>query len=320
MQRPAAASGTPGAPGVIDTIAAALSLALERPLLLVVPILLDLYAWVGAKISARALVDAWLRIAPSAADADQQRVLDDVKRFGERANLASLLSLFTPSLLGGVDRGDLADIGRLGEWRPGSWWLAGLLIVALFAAGVVVGVFYLVQLAGAVRGETGSARRLARATLVASLRLVGLAALLLGVGVLILLPVGIVALVLLVLGIGAVPPLTLFVGLPLIWAAIFLAFAVQAVVVSEVGPLRACYLSCNVVRRNFRPTVGLALASLLMSAGLPHVWEKLLGNVPGVILAIVGNAVVGAGLGLASMMFYLDRLRRWQPEAVRPGA
>ena len=38
----------------------------------------------------------------------------------------------------------------------------------------------------------------------------------------------------------------------------------------------------------------------------------------GLLVGVLGNAFVGAGLALAAMRFYDDRLRRWRPEMARP--
>ena len=95
-------------------------------------------------------------------------------------------------------------------------------------------------------------------------------------------------------------------------ALVFLYFAPAAITVSEVGPLRACYLSFNVVRRNLWPVVGLILSLLLISAGLPSLWLSRADHPIGLLIGAFCNALVSIGLVMASMQFYLDRLGRWQ--------
>src|SRR4051812_41175227 len=63
------------APGVTDTIAAGLTEVLMRPWLMVLPILLDLYYWIG-----------W-RLLPSALTARIARVASDELMFDKRSNM-----------------------------------------------------------------------------------------------------------------------------------------------------------------------------------------------------------------------------------------
>ena len=301
-------------PGIVDTIASAMSLVLEYPLLLTIPVLFDLYVWLGVRLSPEALTESLRRLLLRANSADATTVADNLRRFGERSDLTELVGLLLPSLLVGIGDGDLPALWRDATYDPGRWWLVAALTVVLFVLGAGISMLYRVPLAALIRGEPLSIGRVWRATLWAWVRSLGLFFLVIGLGLLVGGPMLVAAAVLQLMGINAVPLLTLALILPAIWAAIYLYFTLDAIVVSEVGPLRAIYLSFNVVRRNFWPTVGFALAVLLISTGLPRVWERLVGNPPGLVLAILANAFIGTGLAVASMMFYHNRLRRWRPD------
>jgi hypothetical protein len=75
-----------------------------------------------------------------------------------------------------------------------------------------------------------------------------------------------------------------------------------------VNPLRAILLSITLVRRFFPGTLALLALSALIMVGLNVLWQSLVGNLPGLLLAMVGNAYIGSGLIAARMVFYQDRL------------
>jgi hypothetical protein len=141
-------------------------------------------------------------------------------------------------------------------------------------------------------------------------RVLGLVAALLGVGLLLgaplLLLLGFIALFaqfVAMLGLVLLAGAVLFVGLHLF-------FAVNAIFVSDVGPLAAIQRSVGVVRRNLWPSIALVLLTWLILAGMSRVWDLLASNVQspyGIGLSILGNAYIASGLIAASMIFYTER-------------
>jgi hypothetical protein len=100
---------------------------------------------------------------------------------------------------------------------------------------------------------------------------------------------------------------------------LYLAFALDAVFVSRVGPLQAVKNSVAVVRASFWATVMLLSLVLVILMGMSRVWELLASVAPwGMYLGILGNAYVATGLLAASMAFYRDRYVRLS--AARAGA
>ena len=93
------------------------------------------------------------------------------------------------------------------------------------------------------------------------------------------------------------------------WVRIYIGFAVEAIAVDSMGPLRALYSSASVVRRNFFSTVGLLLISALITLGLGLVWQQLSVNTFGLLVACAASAYIGSGLEAARMLFYRERLR-----------
>ncbi|MGH2458559.1 MAG: hypothetical protein ACRDIY_06790, partial [Chloroflexota bacterium] len=91
---------------------------------------------------------------------------------------------------------------------------------------------------------------------------------------------------------------------------IYLFVRVDAIVVSEVGPVRAAANSARVVANNFWSTVGFILLVYVISLGTQVIWKALGDNDAGMIVAIIGNAYIASGLTAASLLFYKTRLAR----------
>ncbi len=292
-------------PSLVDTLGAGFS-ALNRSLLaLVVPVLVDLWIWLGPRVSLQPLAERLRSIDPATWDSLRQQL--------------------EPALpTGGLD---LRLYGQFPFWRriymlvpgaeasppivPATWYIGGFL--ALFGAVIVLNLLltlltalFLLPMADVVRGEQEprpTLRRILRAWW-------GLTAL-----------VGMVMIFLVVVGIpisaiagilSAFFPavgvlfMSLFMG-ALLWLVFTASFAVDAVVMDDVGPLRALMASLGVIRSAFWGAIGLFLLNVFILRGLEIVWERLTPSVPGLIIAILSSAYIGAGLAAAHLVFYRSR-------------
>ncbi|MBA2278583.1 MAG: hypothetical protein H0W06_12555 [Chloroflexia bacterium] len=342
--RRTAGTGVPGVSGVIETIAAGLSLAIWRPRLLIVPVLLDLVLWLGFQMSAQSLTTPLGRVMTRQGGENGDLAAEQLARFGEQAHLNDLLAWFVPSLFAGVPRDTVLNglltflapslmngvdrervFAEWGEgvfriWRPDHWaTVVGVAFVLLVVSSSLLAIFR-VPLAQAVRGGRRGAARLLVDGAVSWLRIVGLILLVVLASVLVLGPVSIAAAVALMFGVN----LTGLVALALVFGgglvAIYTLFTVDAIVLGRVGPLHGLRLSYAVVRANFGPSMRFALTSMLIATGSFRLWQELVSTPPGIVVSLLGNAIVGTGLVLASMMFFYDRIRllpRGEPQAGR---
>lgn len=287
--------------GVIETLADSLSLVLVYPMVALLPLLIDLGYWSGVTISPESLLARFSGLR------------DVAQTLGMGEDIAPILAASMPSLLNG-HREDVFAAWSTTELSPGSWQTALMTVVALVLASSVLAVLFRVPLALVVRHDQRSPSAFARAIGLAWVRLLGLVALMLGIAVLVASPLLVVTAFFLIVGINIAPLLVAGLSIPAIAAAVYLAFTPDAIVVSEVGPLRAIYLSFNVVRRNFWATIALLASVVLISEGLRVLWLSQVDTPIGLLIGVLGNAFVGTGLALAAMQFYSDRLRRWLPE------
>ena len=294
----------PAVPGVIESIANGLSLVLVYPALVLVPLAIDAVAWSGLTISPMALAET------------SSTATDALASLGLEHDLTRLVAVFVPSLLSWVSRDRYFTVDSSATFAPDSWSLVAVAIVALLLIGALVHAAFRVPVAFVVRQQSLRGWSVARAIIVAWMRLVSLALLAMAVLTLVAFPMAVAGGLLMVAGVNATPLLTVTLVVPVILAFVYFYFAPDAIAVSEVGPLRACYLSFNVVRHNFWPVIGLIASIALISTGLPVLWLSKADHPVGLLIGTFCHALISTGLAMASMQFYLDRLGRWQRPTV----
>lgn len=292
--------------GVIDAIADGCFAVARRPYVILPPVALDLFYWLGGRMTVAPLTGALAGALERSGQADAA-TLGNLRDLEADSDLFALLSPGISTLLTAVGPEDVARPWGRGTIDLGGWPVVLLAAVGFGLLGILCWAVYLAGLAQVVREEPFDPRRLARRAPVCWLRLLGLAATVAGGLLLIGLPLLILAAVLAVLGLNAAPLLLLLLPL-LVWLYCLLALAPEAIAVSEAGPLAAIKLSVRVVRRNFWPAVGLLAATFLITVGFPEGWRVLTRQAAGVPLAIVGNAFLTTGLSAAAMIFYRERL------------
>ncbi len=286
--------------GVIDTLSAGYAAVNRRLWLLSIPIALDLVFWAGPRIGLdRFTTTITLPLAaPGQAESAQAMPAS--------FNPLMLLAIHVPTFLGRALTVGEAEAVTAGAAGPGA---AVLLALVLIPLGLLVAGVYLTGIAQLIRKQSVSLAELQQSVISVWGRMLKLHVFLLAVGLGVGVPV--VALLALAAAIHAVLATMVFIALQvaIIWAAIYLYFALPAVVVGEHGPIAAVRSSVQVVRTSLWSAVGLIAIILVISIGIPLVWQ-LLGSQPlGTLVGIVANAYVMTGLSAATLLFYYDRTR-----------
>lgn len=275
--------------------------------MLVLPVLLDLFLWMGPRLSIAPLVQSVLSRMPAPAGLSedvlqsynslQQGTAQAVESFSLFSLLASSFPAL-PSLLAGRSAASQSvDLSSAAS--------AAGVAVLLLAVGSWLGAVFYTSVARGIAGRNGS---LLGASLVNWLRLMRL--LLLAMVLVIGLGVPLSGVLLLI---ASVAPAVLgfvvsFLWVAGVWVMFYLFFVVDAVVISGAGPLRAVRNSFAVVRHNLGPSLGLIVLVWVITLGLPVVWGALLDNPITTVVAVLGNVYVSTGLAAASMIFYRERI------------
>lgn len=316
-----ARSAAPKPPGTIDTLSSGYRIVNRHPYLLVLPVLLDLFYWLGPRLSVQPLAQQAAQAVDRAAtsplvttgtqtDQSWAMLKDIITSLGQNLNLFSLFSsaLSIPSLLssqvmaapGWLKTATVLTISRGSDLA----WTALL----LFLLGITLGATYLGLAAQVVREGRAQPGPLLRSILpyVGRFLLLALLALMVVffVGFPVAMALGLVTLLSPMLG----TILMVLVWAGMLWIYLYLFFTINAIFVSDTGPLKAIRNSVTVVRLSPSSAIGFFLTVIIISLGIPYIWSALGSSELAILLGIAGSAYVGTGLTVASMIFYRDRI------------
>jgi hypothetical protein len=301
---------------VVDIIAEGLSVTVARPWLLLIPILVDVVIWIGVKIEPSALMNSLIRLVNDADVEDSSDVISSLNDLAS-SNMSQLGTLFVPSMLSGVPRRDIYELTDQSIWSPGSTGIVLLVALGLILFGALVSMIYSVPIADAILGRKRSAGELVQAIWRAWYRMVLLLGLIVGGIIAVAIPIGIVAAIFAIGGVDLLPLFSSLLLLGGIGALFYGYFVFDAIVIADVGPITAIRYSVGVVHRNIRSAIGFILASLLLTTGIPEIAEAMLGEAPGLVIAVGIQAIIATGAAAASFLFFVDRMRLWRPELLQ---
>lgn len=291
-------------------------LVARRPRLAAAPLLLDLFLWLGPRLSVAPLLGPapdLLRAGVRSADMmpAYQLITEIVEDIATRYNLFVMASpaplLGIPTLMSiqlPVERpmGIRPDLPVLNLWGALGW--SAILIIF----GMGLSAFYLQQIGRHVAEETETPAPGPPPLH----RLWG--QLLQMVGALILLAGGALITVSLVVAImGAFSPAlaglftTLFISI-VVFILVHVIYAVPSMVQMRRLPLKALQESVILTRVDFPGTTGLLLALLVLSQGLNFVWTLPEAGSWATLVGIGGHAFVSTALTAALFIFYQERL------------
>ncbi|MCG8351175.1 MAG: hypothetical protein MI924_25675 [Chloroflexales bacterium] len=297
---------------LIDTFSAGYRVINQRLWVILIPVILTLYLWLGIRLSFAPFLsnlrDAMQRAVASLTtnSHEQEQLVLAIQNADMRSRLA--LFNFVPILP--------PEVLLVNNFPQTSLYvhdlpsvLLAILVINLLA--LLLSSLFLALLAGAAQRETLHMRTVLWRCMTAARDICGYWLILIGVGLLLGLPFLALSVVLVM----ALPDTVMVVSLAwyvvLFWVYVYTGFAIEAILMSRVGPLRAIYNSVNIVRRNLLPTMALLLLSFVIVAGLNIVWLNLARTNWGLLLASVANAYIGSGLAATRLVFYNERLALW---------
>jgi len=333
--------------GLIDTITGGFRIVQRRPWLILLPVVVDLWLWLGPRLAIQPLVDGLLALwTPANLPAELAQVVGPYRELlateGARFNLWWLvnnnltwLRLVIPGLA------EPAQLGAVAVQQTPTLSLI-LWVPFLLVLGMGLGAAFLTAVTSQLRvihppqdaaGGDEPAPPAPGFWLGRGLRTWGLATLygaiviatLFAVTMLLSLVLAPVMLIAPQVAGGLTTLLALLLAWLMLWLYFMLYFVVAALVADGVGLGQALWRSFNVVSRNFWPTLGLVILTTVILVGFGFIWQRLATHSPGgTVVAIVGNALLLTGLTAARLLFYKDRSARWleaqasQKTAVRP--
>lgn len=317
--------------GVMDALSAGFALVARRPWLMVIPALVDLFLWLGARLSVEGLVREALATAASLSEAGNASLVPEeakavLLQWAAQSNLFALLR--PPGFVEpGASAGWLVPAAAqvVPPAMPPGFHPAVLPIANLgtalaagagvFLAGLFLAALYLCWVAQALLQDEGAPgwppfQHVGRTWVrfIAYTLALGLA---LGMLMLPLLALAALALasgqafLVWMVNLASLAFLWLW-----IWVVLYLFFTTDAMVLNRVGVWSGVWTSVQVVARNFWPTVGLFALSHVIAAGTTVIWQRIQGTLWGMPLGILGGAFIQTGLVAASLIFFRSRYAR----------
>ncbi len=304
--------------GVIDALAAGFEAVLRRPWLLLIPLALDLFLWMGPRLHAEALYqqfDPTLRdMSQQVTSADMRLALQDLgqllREFFAQYNLFSALSV---SLIGVpvINAGIRPDLGIFGG-APWVWQLSSLdgyflFIILASVVGLLFSAAFWTILGSFVRGQPFRARQWMEESLNAWKQFLLLGLTFVALVLLSILPVSMIMLTISMISVALASLVPMLAMVVFAWLVLVGIFIPHGVVIYHVSLSQALRISAMVVRLNFAPTLGLLAIIIAVSIGTGLIWDGLPFDSMLRLVAMLGNAIIGTGLLIASLMYYQNR-------------
>jgi len=303
---------------IIDALSAGFDAVIRAPQVMLLPILLDLFLWLGPRLSAHPLVEQLLntlKSLPQPQDAamraqmvQTQALLDQA---GQQFNLFAWLSptlIGVPSMMASIlsDKRPWAHMAAV--WEVNNI-LAYMVLFMLFSLlGLGLSALYWSQIAQAVLHQyPGGRSGLAHAGqiwwgLILLIIMVTILAALIGM------PIFFAATLAALLS----PILGQFIIIMwpamMLWVVLYMAFSIHGIVLREGSFFEAVQISLLLMRAQFLPSFGLLLLGLVIYFGLEAVWTLPAGDSWLRAGGILGSAFIGSGIWCATAFFYLDRV------------
>ncbi len=313
MQNP---EKTTALPTVWNTVAAGFELTTRHPWLLIVPILLDVFLWLGPRLSFGPLVQELLTQLPMDTTLMDPRPMLDV--ISLRTNMFTYLSPFflgVPVLMTGLTpettpiTPSLVDID--------SWVLWVGLLVGLTLVGLLLAAIYTTLIASVVVKDDDETMDRSAAGAGAILQWIGrtwfrftaLALLFLVIFLLILLPISFIGAFVALLSQILATFILLAAPVILLWVVIFMSYTPQGMAINRKPFFPSLVESVRLFQTNLLPALSLLLVVVLSRQLLS--WLLLSADDGSwlTLASILGHAFVSTALSAAMLIFYRDRHR-----------
>jgi hypothetical protein len=303
-------------PGLGETLKLGFEFTSRRMWLLVLPIVVDVFFWLGPRLSLGNLAQEWitwwqaqLDVLGSAETAAlvQPELFDQVVDITTQFNLMSQLSvpfLGIPTLMGGIVPEKTPIMPQVTQIATASSLLNILLVISI--AGLIVSGIYFGLIAYAVRGD-GDRHRFGRKLPKQTARLIGLAIALLLLIMILYIPVTLVSAVLALLSPALLSAAVLVTIVAIFWLLLFLGFTLPGLFIDDLPILKSVRNSVRFVRFHMNTALPLLILIYIINSVMSLVWLSADNGSWLTFVSIFGHAFVSTALVVATFIFYRDR-------------
>ena len=303
-------------PGVLATIAAGFDLTARHLWLLLLPIILDTFYWLGPRLRFQTLIEQLLAMLP-----EEMEFLDFATQLGELAPQTNLFTTVTvqligvPALMAGFTPDKLPLTPQVIDIDNWLTWFG--LFAAFTVAGLLLTAVYYTLIASVVNKHSSvvdhlNPSQLAQRAISSWLRLIGLLLLILSIIMILYIPLIMIGTILFLIN-STLGSIFLLVGPFLIfWIIIYLCLAPQGIVLNGRPLFHAVLESVRLVQANLSSILLLLLAVVLIATVLDWILFSVENGSWLTMVNILGHAYVSTALVTAMFIFYRDRYKALQ--------
>ncbi len=308
--------------GVISSLRAGFSVVNNRLELALFPLALDLFLWLGPRLSikpiAALLVQSLDQLAAYSTDPQAPQQMSALRSFftdlGNQYNLFSVLStspLGVPSLMAGRMPESVPAGVPITVWPVTSPFFHLDLFILFSLVGLFLGAVYFNCIAQQIRATHLDLRQLFQQVWGDWVRLAVFAVLAVLALALALVPVWIVGALVAMLWAPAGLLIILATISIVMWGVFYLGFTVPAMILQRRGLFGGIWDSLRVAQWSLPSTVSLYTALFIITLLLTVIWNLVSPDSWVTLAALGGNALVTTALVAAAFVFYQDRYRWW---------
>jgi hypothetical protein len=297
--------------GVWSALAAGFDLTAKHPWLLLLPMLLDVFIWLGPRLRFERIIEQLVAELPP--EVEVMELTQQLIEVGPFTNLFSVLSvplIGVPALLAGLSPEKTPLSAVILDIDSGSNWL--LLVFTLSLVGLFFSAVYYVTISFVVNRHYGGSHNTGLdnwfARIGASwLRLIGLAFLFFLLALLIYIPVSIVGALFFLLSPALGTMALLVAPFIIIWIVIYLSFAPPGITLNNRSLIQAVKESVRLVQKNLPVVLLMLLLMLLLGTLVDWLLVAAENGTWFTLFNILIHAFVNTGFVTAFFILYQDR-------------
>jgi hypothetical protein len=303
-------------PGVIATLTAGFELTTAHIWLVVLPIFVDLFYWLGPRLSIGRLAERNLAVLLE--EPELQGAVTQLIDLASRVNVLTGLSIpliGIPALMSGAMPEKTPLSAPVYELEGMALWLA--IMVALTIVGLLLAALYLSLIGLAMKSDEERPAGVVAfgvAVFLSTVRLFGLGIIFLVILCMVWLPLLPIAFLVGILA-GSLFVVVMLAGFVLV--VTYMSLSVPGIVFNGRPLLRAVLESVRLVHGNALQTTNLLLVVVLLGSGTNLLWQLADNGSWLTLVSIAGHAFISTALASAIFVFYRDRWKVIHGDAVK---
>lgn len=298
-------------PGVWSALAAGFDLTAKHPWLLLLPMLVDIFIWLGPRLRFQEIIEQLVAQLPP--ETEVLEISQQLIEIGPFTNLFSVLSvplIGVPALLAGLAPEKIPLSAKILDISSGANWIVLLFVLSLF--GLFLSAIYYVSISSVVKkrlegakGET--ADHWVKQIGISWLRLLGLALVSFLMAMLIYVPISIIGALLFLLSPMLGTMALLVAPFIIIWVVIYLSFAPPGITLNNRSIIQAIKESVRLVQKNLPLVLFMLLLILVLGTLVDWLLVAAENGTWFTLFNILIHAFVNTGFVTAFFILYQDR-------------